>query len=66
MLMLQTLLQEVRHKEVNANKNNEYLNAKLRDVSGSKYISYSQIYFSWTLAGDERQKAVVLKTVSAP
>ena len=29
----QTLLQEVRHKEVNATRHNEFLNAKLRDVS---------------------------------
>jgi len=31
--MFQTLLQEVRHIEVNASKHNEFLNAKLRDVS---------------------------------
>lgn len=48
----QTLLQEVRHKEVNASKHNEFLNAKLRDVSIIKryfrlMLNYAPFYWMY-------------------
>ncbi|RUS79294.1 hypothetical protein EGW08_012949 [Elysia chlorotica] len=42
---LETQISEVRYSEVNANKNNEYLNAKLRDMSDYKTLKEQVILY---------------------
>ncbi|XP_012937373.1 oral-facial-digital syndrome 1 protein homolog [Aplysia californica] len=42
---LETLLSESKYSEVNANKNNEYLNAKLRDMSDYKTLKEQVVMY---------------------
>lgn len=58
---LETLLQEARHKEVNATKHNEFLNAKLRDMADYAAIKDQNITFRTELENLKTRMAEIMQ-----